>query len=276
MGLLVAWRGARRLGLVTAAAGLLASAVQMLVIIPAFNVNGHNAYASRVAGSPVQQFLGPLTPDTKLVTLAALLIPTAFLAVRSPVALLMVPTLIWRFISLRSFYWGTSYHYSAVLMPIVWVAFVDVLRRLNRTVLPLTASALVTVLLLGQHPFAPEQLQLLLKPDNAAHATRALLDRIPAGTTVSASNGLVPHLTGRDDVSLFGFPRNISCPEYTVVDVNGSENPLNRATKIARLKLAQTTIYRKIAEEGSVTLLHRVAEPVGVSCRLLVGSVTGQ
>jgi len=46
---------------------------------------------------------------------------------RSPLLLAAVPTLAWRFWSTNPSYWGTGYQYSAVLMPITFVAFLDAL-----------------------------------------------------------------------------------------------------------------------------------------------------
>ncbi len=67
-----------------------------------------------------------------------LLAPTALLALRSPVALIALPTLTWRFRSANSSYWGIGYHYGAVLMPISAVSSVDgVPAKLTRIALAL-------------------------------------------------------------------------------------------------------------------------------------------
>src|SRR6195952_1256927 len=129
LGLLVAWRGRRLLGLLTAVGGGLASALAVLVVIPGVSPAGHNNHASKFGTSIVHQVSILLTPDIKIATLVLLLAPTVFLAVRSPIILLAVPTIAWRFLSTDPSYWGTGYHYGLVLMPIVFGAFVDVLRR---------------------------------------------------------------------------------------------------------------------------------------------------
>jgi uncharacterized membrane protein len=69
-------------------------------------------------------------PD-KLQTVVLLLLPTAFIALRSPVALLMVPSLLLRFMSTDSSYWGTFWHYNATVMPIIFLAAVDGLVRIR-------------------------------------------------------------------------------------------------------------------------------------------------
>jgi uncharacterized membrane protein len=67
----------------------------------------------------------------KLQTLVMLLLPTAFIALRSPIALIAVPSLLLRFISTDSSYWGTYWHYNATVMPIFFVAAIDALARIG-------------------------------------------------------------------------------------------------------------------------------------------------
>jgi uncharacterized membrane protein len=69
-------------------------------------------------------------PD-KLQTVVMLLLPTAFIALRSPLVLIAAPSLLLRFIATDSSFWGTYWHYSATVMPIVFVAAVDALARID-------------------------------------------------------------------------------------------------------------------------------------------------
>jgi len=69
-------------------------------------------------------------PD-KLQTLVMLLLPTAFIALRSPLVLIAVPSLLLRFIATNSSFWGTYWHYNATVMPIIFVAAVDALARIG-------------------------------------------------------------------------------------------------------------------------------------------------
>ena len=59
-----------------------------------------------------------------------LLLPTAFLALRSPLALIAVPSLLLRFVSTNSAFWGTYWHYNATVMPIIFIAAIDGLARI--------------------------------------------------------------------------------------------------------------------------------------------------
>ncbi|WP_323137041.1 DUF2079 domain-containing protein [Streptomyces sp. NBC_01764] len=45
-----------------------------------------------------------------------------------------------------------------------------------------------------------------------------MLDRIPDGATVAASNHLAPQLTSRAEVSVFGFPGSRPDPWWIIVD----------------------------------------------------------
>jgi uncharacterized membrane protein len=67
----------------------------------------------------------------KLRTTVLVLLPVVFLALRSPLAAVAVPGLALRFLSTNSSFWGTRWHYSAILMPIVFVAAVDGLARIQ-------------------------------------------------------------------------------------------------------------------------------------------------
>jgi uncharacterized membrane protein len=109
------------------------------VIIPHFNPAHHYQYWSdggvlapgghlSVTGALDQFFHA--WPD-KLDTVVMLLLPTAFIAVGSPVALIAVPSLLLRFTSTNSAFWGTYWHYNATLMPILFIAAIDALAKIQ-------------------------------------------------------------------------------------------------------------------------------------------------
>jgi uncharacterized membrane protein len=132
-----AWAGA---GAVLVLWGLGWSALAIAVIIPHFNPAHHYAYWSdggviSPAGGHISAggLLAQLTNagPVKLRTTVLVLLPVAFLALRSPLAAIAVPGLALRFLSTHSSFWGTRWHYSAILMPIVFVAAVDGLARIQ-------------------------------------------------------------------------------------------------------------------------------------------------
>jgi uncharacterized membrane protein len=127
-------------GLFLAAWGLAWSFLAIMVIIPHFNSAHRYLYWSDGgAVSPVGGHLsvgGVISQllagsSTKLPTLAMILLPTAFIALRSPLVLATVPSLALRFVGTNSSYWGTDWHYNATVMPIVFIAAIDAIARIR-------------------------------------------------------------------------------------------------------------------------------------------------
>jgi uncharacterized membrane protein len=115
------------------------SFVAIGVIIPHFNPGHLYPYWSdggtlAPGGHPsvfglVRQLLHAW-PD-KLQTLVMLLLPTAFIALRSPLVLIAVPSLLLRFIATNSSFWGTYWHYNTTVMPVIFIAAIDALARIQ-------------------------------------------------------------------------------------------------------------------------------------------------
>ncbi|MFJ9648410.1 DUF2079 domain-containing protein [Streptomyces sp. NPDC101206] len=276
IGAYIAWRGPRRLGLATAAVGIAGTLLEVLVIIPAFNPEHRYAYTGVLTGGGagggvlarlLHLPLDLITPQPKATTLVLLLAPVAFMALRSPLIVLALPTLAWRFLSDTPAYWGTVYHYSAVLMPIVFGAFVHCLglwapgdsAQDRRTVrVALTISAAATLLLLPQFPLARFADRATWQTPPRAAAAHRLMDRIPDGATVAASNRLVPQLTHRCTVTLFGFPGIPLTAEWIVVDAqNPMGFPLSAEDEARALRDARDAGWRTVAEDDGFVLLRR-------------------
>ncbi|MPV37848.1 DUF2079 domain-containing protein, partial [Georgenia subflava] len=145
LGLVLLWRGRRRAsgqaasgrqvraGAFLAAWGMVWFVLAIWVILPALNPGGTWDYYDRV-GSEEQQglldvLLGALVPGEKYVTLLLLVAAAGVVGVRSPLVWLWVPTLAWRFVGNVEFYWGWSWHYSAILMPVAAAALLDAVTR---------------------------------------------------------------------------------------------------------------------------------------------------
>ncbi|WP_231629888.1 DUF2079 domain-containing protein, partial [Streptomyces clavuligerus] len=297
VGCVVAWKGPRRLGLLTAAAGVLASAVEIRLLLPALHPAGGYAHGVNLGEGPHTSLLtavlsaplDALRPDIKAMTLVLVFAPSALLALRSPIALLAVPTLAWRMLSQNAFHWGTSFHYSAVLMPVVFAGLIDALRpwrtrgagaggvRQVRSSL-LTALA-VTAVLLPSFPLAQLAQRATWRTTAHITAARALLARIPDGASVAASNRLAPQLTSRCEVVLFpAFPvdarlyrydrERLPRPtaEWIVHDSSAPEAwpyrrghwPYPAEQQAAELAAAERSYgYRRVAHRDGVTLLRK-------------------
>lgn len=244
LGVLLAYRGQRKLGAATVIIGLLGTAFALKVAIPAFNSQDQYAYRGRlnvgsadgVFGTLIQVLTQPLmllTPGTKLFTLLFLFGITAGVALRSAVTIMLLPTLLWRFVSDNPNYWGTAFHYSAVLMPMLFVAFIDgavrlsasrwdLVRRYGTASVPIVAT--IAVLLLGQFP-----LKTLSQPESYRQSSRvkaaiAAMNLIPRGASVESDLGLLSRLASRGDVYLIGKAPGIT-PSYFVVDSSTGWNP---------------------------------------------------
>ncbi|MFG3346559.1 DUF2079 domain-containing protein [Streptomyces sp. NPDC048018] len=284
-------RRARTLGLATAAAGLLGSFLEIRVLLPALDPTGGYAHGGQLAaahgsllGALAHAPLDLLRPDVKATTLILVFAPSALLALRSPLALIALPTLAWRMASENAFHWGTAFHYSAVLMPVVFAGLLDVLGRETnpRNVRAALATVLaVTAALLPSFPLAQLAQRATWHTTPHLEAARDLLARIPDGATVAASNRLAPQLTSRCTVVLFpafpvggrlyeyrrtGLPRPTA--EWIVHDPEAPEAwpyrrghwPYPLEQQRAELKAAvEKDGYTVVARRDGITLLRRAA-----------------
>ncbi|MDJ0380598.1 DUF2079 domain-containing protein [Streptomyces sp. G-G2] len=231
---LSAWRagrdGDRRTARLAVGAAVLGAAVTALVfsvVIPSFNTGGGYDYWDKVTGeSPAAALTGGL--DVKLATLGWLLIPTTgLLALRSPLLLVAVPTLGWRFLSGDPHYWSADWHYSAVLMPVLALALVDAVDRSRRDrrpwlrayALQLPAATLASALTLGATTLPSAR---LAEPDTYRIPERAVLAerlfaRVPDGASVEADMAPIARLTSRCRVLWIGGTRGL-VPDWIVFD----------------------------------------------------------
>src|SRR6202046_3211838 len=133
-------RGALGWGAVLIVWGLAWSLLAIAVIIPHFNpLHQYPYWADGGVLSPggahpsLPAVLAQLGHSyvPKLRTTLLILLPVAFLALGSPLALVAVPSLALRFVSANPAYWGSGYHYNATVMTIVFIAAIDTLGRIR-------------------------------------------------------------------------------------------------------------------------------------------------
>ncbi|RZS45111.1 putative membrane protein [Herbihabitans rhizosphaerae] len=211
LGLLIAVKPAtRRLGLITAACGLTATLVSIFVLIPHFRGTSYRFFEAAGSGT------GDWFDSDKIVLVLLVLAPSLFLALRSPLLLLVLPTLAWRLLSSNLFYWQPDFHYDAVLMPIVFFALVHslTLLRLRRFSTAIAAALVIagTVLTTSTRSSVVENTDA--NRAAIAEPARRLLQLIPDGASVAIENDLAPQLTSRADVHLVGSGRPA---EWTLV-----------------------------------------------------------
>lgn len=225
IGLLIAYQSRRVLGVWLAVWGVAWFAVATLVVLPLLNPHGTWAYAGNA--NPIAVLADPagLFSASKAHTLVLLVAITGGLLVRSPLALVLVPTLAWRFLSSNHGYWGPTWHYSAVLMPIAFIALLDAIRRgpdapwrWLRTYSRHGVAIAVTVgvMLLPSLPlWSVLHADSWQQPERAA-AAAAMLDAVPEGASVETDIGLMSYLVAGHAVFWIGNAN--PPPDCVVID----------------------------------------------------------
>src|SRR5215831_8076159 len=249
-----------RAGVLLAAWGLAWSVLAIAIIVPHFNPAHHYQYWSDggVVGPgghlSATGLAHQLTQSAgeKLWTTFLILLPVAFLALRSPVALIAVPSLALRFVSTNSYFWGTAWHYDATVMPIVFLAAVDAMARFRARSerrarqgqrrarpgqrrappwLPAPGEAVarygavVMVVIAGwlAFRFPLDTLWSAQTYEITPHvnAEDAAMARVPDGVTVEATLTMLAPLAARDDTYWIGTTPNPP-PAYVVFDADNS------------------------------------------------------
>jgi uncharacterized membrane protein len=270
--------GSLRTGLLLAAWGLAWSALAITVIIPHFNpVHQYPYWSDGGVLSPVGQHptagavLGQFGAawGAKLRTTLLILLPVAFLALRSPVALVALPGLLLRFVSTNSAYWGSGYHYNATVMPIVFIAAIDGLARIRasghqpwRTVatswVAPAALAVIALVIVPQFPLRGLWSAQTYQISRHVRAADAAMARVPSGAVVEATLSLVAPLAARDDTYWIGNTGN-PAPRYIVFDdADSGWNP-EPSNVLAFVEQRHPGVgYRQIFEDNDVYVFRAV------------------
>ncbi|MER6916643.1 DUF2079 domain-containing protein [Streptomyces sp. NPDC000594] len=257
----------RRAGAALAVFGAAATAAVLFVIIPSFNPSNGYDYWDKVSDEKTDSpsLLSGLFDglDIKGETLLWIIGVTAFLALRSTLVLIAVPTLAWRFVSHEGNYWGTDWHYSAVLMPIVFMALIHAvrdadrsrrpwIRRYARNAVPAVTAIAATMCL--QLPIRDLIQSETYDGGQRVEQAKAALKEIPDGATVEANTGLMSHLTGRTTVYWVGNTAPIT-PEYIALDLaTGWSSPLTDPVGYAR-QLHPSARYELVFHQGPYAVM---------------------
>ena len=273
LGILLAWRSQRRvLGGALALWGLAWFFLTLRVILPAMNPRGQYDYGQHldlgaVLGNPIGTLAEILGNEQKMLTLFMLLASTALLILRSNLALALLPTLAWRFLSTLHGHWGPTWHYSLMLMPIAFVAAAEgaaLLRRSRRPVLAAWGrhgAAMVVMFAIAVAPTMP--LWQLTKATRwqvggERHAAAAeLLSLVRPGSVVEADISLMNQLVDRADVYFVGNQGN-PVPDYLVIDNRGG----GWSTRVDAVPYATSrhagTQWRPVFNRADYQLVERV------------------
>jgi YD repeat-containing protein len=201
------------------------------VILPALNPDGVFAYADRLDWSALLThpwlLVTHLVDDQrKVITLLLLVAITGLVGLRSPVLLVAVPTILWRFWSGNYGFWGHTWHYSAVLMPMAFVALLDGVELAGRSPrawlrrysqVGVAVAVTVAVLVAPQVSFGRFGQPAFWAPNPRADAAHGALAAVPSGASVETDVGLMSYLVDRHDVFWFGNAGNPAA-DYLVFD----------------------------------------------------------
>ncbi|MFC9791887.1 DUF2079 domain-containing protein [Streptomyces sp. NPDC127584] len=236
VGVVLFLKGQKRLGAALAGFGAAAFALTVLVLIPAASRVGEYDYWSKIEKtgqgtdtSFVQVVGDALGSGERWQMVFYLLAITGFLALRSPLVLLVLPTLGWRFISQDPNHWGMHWHYSAILMPVVFLALVDGVRAVRtsprawlaaygKVVVPVATA--VALVLAANLPLWELTKPATYRSDARAEQARAAVDAVPEGASVEADVSLLAHLTADHRVYWVGTAKGAT-PDYLAFDLRG-------------------------------------------------------
>ncbi|MBS2964123.1 DUF2079 domain-containing protein [Actinocrinis puniceicyclus] len=254
--------GRTLLGSLLSAAGTAGSLLTIYWIIPTLNPTHQYEYWNKGGCADPTQPGGakPITclvgqglqnPGGKLELVFLLLAITAFVALRSPLALLALPNLGSRFITTNATFWGTAWHYNAVLMPILFVAAAHGIAR-ARAAEPLPDISRpprrwargVSRAMAAHGPVAMLAVSFALVPqfsynqlfdpntftfDARTEALSHAISLVPDGVTVETTINMLAPLSARDDTFWVGNTPASVAPQYVVFDqvVSGFSPPIS-------------------------------------------------
>jgi hypothetical protein len=198
------------------AIGLVAAALTVLVIMPA--IAGSYTHSDMLGGD--RGIFATLTTESgrKFATVALTVGITGLAALVSPWVLVAVPTLAWRFVGDNPYYWGTDFHYSLVLMPMVFVAMIDAMVRWPRLRWATLAALVVTGFTLVNSPLSLLVHSSTYDDPPRASSARDVLALVPKGANVETDIGLMTHLVTDHTVYWLGTV-GTSKPTYVLFDL---------------------------------------------------------
>lgn len=210
--------GQRRLALIAMASSVGAFLLVVSVVIPALSYSGSYTYwgSAGITGGPWASVLGLLVNlahafagGSALATVGLALGCTLLLPLRSPLVLVIVPSLIARFTSPNEAYWGPHAHYNATLTVVMFLAALDGWQRSRRAggssrrcARRLAAIVVAVALVIAATSWARPLTHRAFYDCPRCGAARELLDRIPDGATVMADTYLASQLVDRTQVEL--------------------------------------------------------------------------
>ncbi|WP_327268513.1 DUF2079 domain-containing protein [Streptomyces sp. NBC_01218] len=277
VGLVLFVLGQRFRGTLLAVTGCCAFVLTVFVLIPAASSAGGYDYWKKIDTdgrqhvSTLDAALGAFGSPVKIEMLVFLFGITAFMALRSPLVLLVLPTLGWRLLSQDENHWGMVWHYSAVLMPMVFLAMADGIRRSRTSRRPwLVSFAHVAVPVTVGIAFAMTQhlpLRELLRPetyraDARTYAAREAMEAIPVGARVETDIALMAHLTADRTVYWIGGAPG-TAPDIVAFSMDADWARSIQDPAVYATQLHPEATYRLKLRTGSYVVVERIPTTTG-------------
>lgn len=268
LGVVVFLRGSRRWGLAAIGVGAVTFVVLLAWVLPVIQPN--QSFADNYAPTGISEAVRTLGLGVheKLRTVLFLLIPTGLLALRSPALLLVVlPTFGWRFVSDRFTYWDPWFQYDAILVPVVVAAMIEGARLMQGRVRAVGLGLAVagTCLLLPQLAFSQAWHADFWRTPQRTAAVDRVLEQIPTGSRVAASDDLGSRIALRTELFVIGdtygvdgpaiAPSNFDKVEWVAFDRFGYVAPVPAWRGFAQL--LDTGEFTVVAEAEGVVVAKR-------------------
>ena len=217
-----------------------------------------------------------ITPQVKLDTLVSMFLPVLFLPIISPIFIIGLPLIAERFWSDQSLYWQANFHYNGMIAPILALGVIDTLanfrnwipnRKLGQAVV-LVLTVLILTLNVSNLPKYP--LWNLTNPtwwqlsanDKVGYK---VLATIPATSSITTQNTVLPHLTQRLYAYLVNPDTSFKYSEYIVIDLQSTISPFDSPASMR--SYVETKIaghgYQLVVDEGGWLIWHNPANAVG-------------
>lgn len=276
--------------------GLVMFVVCVDVIIPAINPRGFTYsgyYAANLGGAQgigadvgyilthPFRVLGILWNDpVKRADWRHLLLPVGFLALASPMALVALPVMLTRMLSVRDTQWSWHLYYDMPLLPIVYLAALDGYDRILR--LPPVTRLLarirgggewpkraLTAALAGAAALGVSSIQPSLQVYGWLYLDRfradpgyvaqvhEVLRQLPPGVAAQATNFLTVPAAARDTMTVFD-DSNTSRGNWALIDLDDPGN-CGPTTEQTRARAAQLIAqgWSVVAQDGRIELLRK-------------------
>ncbi|MEY3691789.1 MAG: hypothetical protein RJB57_1445 [Actinomycetota bacterium] len=240
LGLLVALRGERRRGLLTAAGAVAASLAGMFLLMkPLIGVPTRNAwripfggpggFLKEIVTDPLNVWRH-LTSEERPFYLWQMMAPFGFVFVLAPeIAMVSVLVLAANVVSTFWYQFHVGYHYSLVAVPALLFATAVGLSRVKRDSRPVAAAIVAMCTLVSAYSWTPlpgarNEIPHWPAEHPVAVAARTIIDEVPRDAAISVFHSLAPHMAHR--VHVYQFPNPFRVVLYgTDISLEGTRDP---------------------------------------------------